>query len=512
MPKRLNRRDFLKLASLSAGSLLVSSLAPRALNVHAQTDQSLPNIIIFVFDAMSARNLALYGYPRSNTPNLQKFAERATVYHAHHAAGNYTVPGTASLLTGMYPWTHRAINQAGIIVRSLAGRNLFTLLGSRYQRIAYSQNMWPNYLFEQFSQDIDWLLPPGAFSAVEQIVGARFPKHRGDAYRAYEEFLFQDGNPPASLIFGLLGRLFLRRQAIFANSADYERGLPRAGNYPIYFRLNEVFDGLQATIKQLSSPYFAYFHLWAPHAPYKPAKPFEGMFANDNWKPERKPQHPLGGQVSQSQLNTRRMNYDAYIANLDNEFGRLINALHSQGQLNNTYIIVTSDHGESFERGLDGHITPLLFEPLTHIPLLIAAPGQETRKDIHTPTNCVDILPTLLSLAGQPIPEWCEGQILPGLGGSDDPARSIFSVEAATNPAFAPLQRVSIALQKENFKLTLYKGYQEQDLYELYDLTADPEELTNLLASNPSSPSALNPLKQEILERLSIADAPYRRK
>ncbi len=508
MPKRLNRRDFLKLASLSAGSLLVSNLAPRALNVHAQRDQSLPNIIIFVFDAMSARNLALYGYPRPNTPNLERFAERATVYHAHQAAGNYTVPGTASLLNGMYPWTHRAINQAGLVARDLAGRNLFTLLGNRYQRAAYSQNMWPNYLFEQFSDDIDTLLPPGAFSAVEQIIGARFPKHRGDTYRAYEEFLFQDGNPPAALIFGLLGRLFLRRQAIFADSADYERGLPRTGNYPIYFRLEEVFDGLQTTIRQLSPPYFAYFHLWAPHAPYKPVTPFEGMFANDSWRPERKPQHPLGGEVPQSQLNTRRMNYDAYIANLDNEFGKMMNALESQGKLDNTCIIVTSDHGESFERGFDGHITPLLFEPLTHVPLLVAAPGQENRRDIYAPTNCVDILPTLLSLAGHPIPDWCEGKILPGLGGVDDPTRSIFSVEAATNPAFAPLQRVSVALRKENFKLTLYRGYRDEDLYELYDLATDPEELTNLF---PLNPSVLNVLKEELLERLSMADSPYQK-
>lgn len=509
MSKRLNRRDFLKLASLSAGSLLVSSLAPRALNAHAQGNPSLPNIIIFVFDAMSARNLAIYGYPRPNTPNLERFAERATVYHAHQAAGNYTVPGVASLLNGMYPWTHRAINQAGLVDRNLAGRNIFTLLGSRYQRVAYSQNMWPNYLFEQFSDDIDILIPPGAFSEVEQIIGARFPKHRGDAYRAYDEFLFQDGNPPASLVFGLLGRLFLRRQAIFANSDDYERGIPRTGNYPIYFRLNDVFDGVRAAIENLSGPYFGYFHLWAPHAPYKPAKPFEGMFANDGWKPERKPQHPLGGEVPQSQLNTRRMNYDAYIANVDAEFGKMLEILESQGKLDNTCVIVTTDHGESFERGLDGHVTPLLFEPLIHAPLLIAAPGQNKRQDIYSPTNCVDILPTLLSLTGQPIPAWCEGKVLPGLGGTADPTRSIFSVEAATNPAFAPLQRVSVALRKENFKLTLYKGYREEDLHELHDLAADPEELTDLF---PKKPSVSNLLKEELLERLSLADSPYQRK
>lgn len=508
MPRPVSRRDFLKLASLSAGSFLLSSLAPRALDVHAQGNAKLPNIVIFVFDAMTARNLSLYGYPRQTTPNLEKFAERATVYHAHQAAGNFTTPGTASLLTGMYPWTHRAINQAGLVARKLAGRNIFSLIGSRYQRIAYSQNMWPNYLFEQFASEIETVLPPGSFSAVEQIIGAHFPKHRDDAYRAFEEFLFQDGNPPASLVFGLLGRLFLRRQAIFADSADYPRGLPRAGNYPIYFRLNEVFDGLQATLEKLSAPYLGYFHLWAPHAPYKPSKDFDGRF-NDNYKPVRKPPHELGGEVVQSQLNTRRMNYDAYIANVDAEFGRIIAALESQGQLDNTYVIVTSDHGESFERGLDGHISPLLFEPLTHIPLLVAAPGQTARQDVTTPTSCVDILPTLLALTGQPIPDWCEGAPLPGLGGRPDPQRSLFTVEAAHNPAFAPLNTVSVALRKDNYKLTAYRGYRDADIFELYDLAADPEELTDLF---PAAPAIAKPLQTELLDRLQTANAPYQKK
>jgi len=507
MSKPFNRRDFLKLASLSAGSLLLSGLAPRALEVRAQSNQNLPNFVIFVFDAMSARNLSLYGYPRQTTPNLEKFAAQATVYHAHQAAGNYTVPGTASLLNGMYPWTHRAINQAGLVARQFAERNIFTLLGSVYQRVAYSQNLWPNYLFEQFIDDIDLLLPPGAFSLVEHIIGARFPKHRNDAYRAYEEFLFQDGQPPASLVFGLLDRLFLRGQALLADESGYARGLPRAGNYPIYFRLEDVFAGLQTTLEKLSPPYFGYFHLWSPHAPYKPVKPFEGMFI-DGWKPLKKLQHPLGGEVLQSQLNTRRMNYDAYIANVDAEFGKMIEALRSQGKLDNTYIIVTSDHGESFERGLDGHITPLLFEPLTHIPLLIAAPGQTARQDILTPTSCVDLLPTLLSLAGQPAPDWSEGTLLPGLGGTPAPQRSLLTIEAATNPAFAPLTKVSVALRQENYKLTYYTGYRAEPIFELYDLAADPEEMNDLF---PSGPAIAKTLQSELLDRLQTANTPYQR-
>src|SRR5262245_3743808 len=108
----ISRRNFMQLSALAAGSAWgVSQL----LSQHRLLDIGKPNILIFVFDAMSARHLSLCGYPRRTTPNLEKFAERASVYHTHFSASNFTTSGTASMLTGLYPWTHRAINYRGMI-------------------------------------------------------------------------------------------------------------------------------------------------------------------------------------------------------------------------------------------------------------------------------------------------------------------------------------------------------------------------------------------------------------
>ena len=505
MSKQINRRDFLKMVSLTAGSFLLSDLLPNPSNVQAQGATGLPNIIIFVFDAMTARNLSLYGYPRKTTPNFEKFAEKATVYHAHHSGGNFTTPGTASLLTGMYPWTHRALNDAGLVLRSLAERNIFNLMGGQYNRVAFSQNMWPNYLFGQFASGINSVLSPGDFSAVEQLVGARFPKHRDETYRAYEDFLFQEGAPPASLVFGLLSRLKVYRDAILAESNDYPRGLPYASNYPIFFRLHDIIDGLISTIQKLSSPHFGYFHVFSPHEPYRPTKDFDGKF-NDKYKPVRKPNHPLVGHVTYSELNSRRMHYDDYVANVDAEFGRMIETLQNTGALENTYIVVTSDHGEGFERGYFGHSSPLLFEPLINVPLMIAAPGQKERQDVYSTTSCLDVLPTLLSIAGRPIPDWCEGTLLPGFGGKPDPQRSIFSMDAKSNLAYAPFTIASVSMRKDNYKLTYYKGYTSEDFFEMYDIEADPEEMNNFYAS---APSVAKTMKEELLHRLDLANAPF---
>ena len=121
----INRRSFLKLAGAATSAVLL----PRLDSSLKQGEASFPNIIVLVFDAMSARNLSIYGYPRPTASNLERFAEHATVYHSHSSGGNYTIPGTASLLTGTYPWTHRAINYGGQVKSDMAEDNIFHALG-----------------------------------------------------------------------------------------------------------------------------------------------------------------------------------------------------------------------------------------------------------------------------------------------------------------------------------------------------------------------------------------------
>jgi arylsulfatase A-like enzyme len=464
-------------------------------------------VIIFVFDAMSARNLSVYGYPRQTTPNLERFAAYSTVYHAHNSAGNYTVPGTASLLTGTYPWTHRALNIGGLIARDHAKNNIFNAFGDGFHRFAYSQNIAATYQLDQFGQAIDVLLAPEAFSTINQIIGSKFVRDRDAAYRAFDGFLTQNDELPASLILGSISRILTRRHLAMYENKDYPNGLPRTADLPLYFELKKVFDGVIATLKQpTTKPRLAYYHLWAPHSPYRPTSKFENRFL-DNWKPESKPQSPFGPQLSNSKLNDRRRHYDEYIANVDDEFGRLLDVMEKDGILENNYVVVTSDHGEMFERGVDGHITPLLYDPVVHSPLVISTPGKASRVDITSPTSSVDVMPTLLHLINQGIPDWCEGQILPGLGGTDDPTRATFIVEAKTNSAFAPLKTATIAMRKNQYKLICYIGYDKQISYELYDHENDLDELNDLY---PQAPSFAKTMREELLDKLSEANRNYK--
>ncbi|HUH95862.1 MAG TPA: sulfatase-like hydrolase/transferase, partial [Anaerolineales bacterium] len=358
-----SRRDFLKLSALIPIHAIIAPWS-KNLSFPKRIDQADPpaNIIILLFDALSARNLSVYGYPRDTTPNLLRFARRANVYHSHCSAGNFTVPGTTSLLTGLYPWTHRAINEAGLMARELVERNVFRLANPGYKRLAFAQNMWADYILSQFRSDIDLRFSPTTFDLADGIVGDRFKNDPSASSRSVDDFLFWffgKGVSP-SLLFGTVQRLaYLRQVARIQNiySQQYPIGLPRTESYPIYYRLEDVFDGVISSITNIKTPTLAYFHFYPPHEPYRPSQEFFVKFF-DSYLPPAKPEHRLSQGKSQTALNSQRRRYDEYIADLDAQFGRLLDALESAGFLENSMVAVTGDHGQLFERGELGHVTP----------------------------------------------------------------------------------------------------------------------------------------------------------
>jgi len=504
---KISRRGFLKLVGAAAPTIFFPAVSSWVGKNLKQGDASKPNVIILLFDAMSARNLSVYGYPRPTSPNLERFAEHATVYHAHNSGGNYTIPGTASLLTGTYPWTSRALNYSSGVKHSLIENNIFRAFGEDYHRLCFPQSMMANFVVSQFTADINNLLSASSFGRFNYLLNDLFPKDKNMALRALDDFMFQMQSKPASLVLGPLQWWLYHRDTAGLSTKGYPRGLPHNVTYPLYFSLEELFGGVMSLIPTLPQPFFTYLHLYPPHAPYRSSDKFFGKFV-DGWSPIQKPLHRFSDSVSKQVTLTTRRTYDEYIASLDWEFGKLLDAWEADGIFENSHVIITSDHGEMFERGETRHTTRLLYDPVVHIPLLVSAPGQKTRRDIYAPTNSVDVLPTLMHLTGKPTPIQTEGKLLPGLGGVEDFERSTFTVEAKLNPALVPLQKVTVAMRKGNQKLIYYKGYEAEDTFELYDLDADIEELEDLY---PAQPAIAKHLREELLDSLLDADKPYMR-
>lgn len=510
MKPSFNRRDFLKLtAAVSAVSLLNTSPWSRALEVsRAQADQ--PNVIILLFDAMSAANLSLYGYNRQTTPNLDKWSQRATVYHAHHSAGNFTTPSTASLFTGTYPWTHRAFALSSLVAASTADKNIFRLLESAFYQWAFAQNPHADILLYQFEDYINRHDKLDMDSIIRKSFYNNF--FVNDAiygFKSFDDFLFKQDEVHGSLFYSFFHDLNvnLRHSALTHQlSSVYPDGLPHPSDLDVYFITRQFFDGIIQRIQGVSAPTFAYLHFFPPHGPYSPTQEYMGLF-DDGWATAGKKRHPLATNMSAKRLDNARQEYDQYIANIDVELGRLLESMQETGLLDNSYVFITADHGELFERGVLGHFTPLMFEPLINIPLVVFQPGDTHRKDIFTNTSNIDLLPTLLHLSGQPVPAWCEGQLLPALGGVEEAGRSIYCLDAKKTPSQAPVEKGSLALLKDDLKLVNYFGYEKYQGYELYDLENDPQELENLYPTHPASQQ----LQAELDAKLEQVNQPYLR-
>ncbi len=511
MKSSINRRDFLKLASGFLLSPMISTLpkleigqsypAMDAVGVISGKPAS-PNVIIILFDALSAMHMSSYGYQRDTSPNLARFADRAFVYHNHHSAGNFTTPSTASFLTGVYPWTHRAFSFGNRVNEQLAADNMFSFLKNEFNQVAYTQNLYADTLLRQFSSSLDRYIPLSSFSLGGGTFSDKFSQK--DSYYAMgslDDFLFDREEISGSLFLSPINDLITYiTERIAKNKVDdqYPLGFPKQPKTQLAFTIDQVIDGVIQSMEHWATPFLTYLHFIPPHSPYRPHRDYQDMF-DDGWEPLEKPIHQLSRDIPQSALNRTRREYDQYIANLDVEVGRLFNHLEESGLMENSYVIFTSDHGELFERGSKGHSTRMVFEPILRIPLFISVPGQRTRKDIYSFTNTVDLLPTLLHIAGLPIPEWCDGLVLPEFGGGDLGYRPTFAVEAKSNSTFEPLEKASIVLFQDQYKLIRYLGYSGAPHgYEFYDLQNDPEEMNNLYSSHGTAKDLQVILDQKI--------------
>jgi arylsulfatase A-like enzyme len=274
------------------------------------------------------------------------------------------------------------------------------------------------------------------------------------------------------------------------------------------FIIETAIDWAREQLVSLSSPFLFYFHLLPPHAPYGTRKKYFNAFLDDlRW--DTKPEHVFTNHHTPTKISNKRRQYDEFILYADAEFGRLYDRMEEQGILENSWVVFTSDHGEMFERGILYHVRPVLHQPVIRIPLLIHEPGQDSRRDIHSPTSAVDVLPTLLHGAGISIPDWIEGKVLPPFA-QEEETRELFALEARQNAPLRPLEEATAMIVQWPYKLSAYWGYEAlagKKYYELYNLEEDPEELEEL---STKAPEIFKELLGKLTEKISEADAPYK--
>lgn len=496
----MDRRDFLKIVSVSP--LVVSKLHSFTRFLRA-TDPNKPNILVLLFDTLSARNISLYGYPRNTMPNLARFAEQATVFHNHHSAGNFTTPSTGSFFTGTYPWSHRALSHQATVAERFKRQNLFSEFGHYgYTRAGFSHNYLVNLLLHDLHESLDQFTFPGEVARSDYNFSEDiFFNDYEVASRSERGYLKKPGRFSNSFfLFPIFWfwKTFGERRTAKELANEFPRGVP--GYHDMLYPLNETMDWIGDQLTSLSQPYLAYMHMMPPHDPYSPGREFVNIFW-DGYTPVSKPPHVFSAGIPDYVLNEQRVYYDEYIAYVDSEFGRLLDFMERRGILENTVVVFTSDHGELFEREIWKHTTRVLYEPIIHLPLVISRPGQKKREDVYDLTSTVDLLPTLLHLAGGAVPDWAAGDILPRFGSeARNTERSVFVVEGKSNPKTAPIIKATVAMITGRYKAIKYIGYEKlRGRVEVYDLEDDPEELNDLTeAGHPIVPDLTDALDREI--------------
>ena len=188
--------------------------------------------------------------------------------------------------------------------------------------------------------------------------------------------------------------------------------------------------------------------------------------------------------------------YDEGVLMADDVIGHFLDVLKSQGRFDRSLIVVSADHGESFNPQYGGHGGPLLTEELIRVPCLIKPPFYHGSKRESLLFEQSDLAPTILSYAGLPVPAGMEGQAYP----SKPNNVPIFSINRDLQEIGT--HTLSVALREGDWKYVLHLGRWKYPWpqRELYDIAKDPNESTNLVEREPERAESM---RQHILQELA---------
>jgi arylsulfatase A-like enzyme len=413
-----------------------------------------PDVFLISLDTTRADRLSLYGYGRPTSPQLEALAADGLTYTQARSTAGWTLPGHASMLTGMYPSRHGAHLAGGWLPgQSIDGR----------RNVAFPLAADKTTLAEALR---DRGYTTGGFVANFSYIYRDFGLAQG--FQRYDDapgILLRVRPPVVRFAQHTFDPGFCLKP--FRTAADI--------NQQTLAWLDEAPAG---------RPVFAFLNYMEAHQPWLAPPP------HDRWVWDLPQARRLATkdlythevkQFTPEEIEFIRANYDGQLAAMDEALGQLVAELKRRGRYDNALIIVTSDHGDLLgEHGFVGHMGRMLYEQLLHVPMVVKFPGADRpRGRVDTQVQVLDVTPTVLAEAGAPI--------LAGMQGED--LRHVTRptlAEEDINPFLvsdygATYDRAIRVLFDGSWKLiTTSKGQRM-----LFDLSRDPQETTDLSASEP---------------------------
>jgi arylsulfatase A-like enzyme len=433
-----------------------------------------PNVLLVVIDTGRADRFSFNGYARQTSPEIAILASEGAVYEQARTPAPWTLPAHASLFTGLYPSAHGA-DSGHLKLDDRYPTLAEAFRGAGYRTAGYAANPW---------------------------VGRQYGLDRG--FDGYEE--------------------------LWKGKPAWE---PDAGAGRVNARVTRWLEWRRSTPAARQQPFFMFINYLEPHLPYDPPDPERTRMLSPGADPLaverlRRFKHPdevkfvlgLGG-LGPADLPLLSDLYDGEIAYVDRRVGELARLLRQEGLLDDTVVVVTSDHGEAIgDHGFLDHKMNL-YEELLRIPLVVRYPrAVPAGQRIGQPVMLQDLFPTLLELAGirgggqgAPGTPGSEAVPLPGIRGivpaprraapapgpdASDPdvlagefARPIQFLEIIQQrfpeARTAPWDRALVAFRVGREKL----HWASDGRHRLYDLEKDPLEKDDLAPSRPERVAAL---------------------
>ncbi|MEL6617875.1 MAG: choline-sulfatase [Pseudomonadota bacterium] len=441
-----------------------------------------PNIVIVMADQLAPHWTATYGHAVAKTPNMDALAQRGMRFDAAYCNAPLCAPSRAAFMSGQYASRFGSFDNAAEFPASvptfahhLTAAGYRTCLAGRMHFVGPDQT---HGFQERITTDVypaDFAWTPDWDNADDRI----------DSWYHNMHTVREAGTALANF------------------QTDYDDEVGFAANRWLMDRGRDRAAGD-------TDPFCLVASFMLPHDPYVAKPDFWNLYKDDDIPlPDtvltRDQMDPFSGRIADgieaadthltdAEIRAARRAYVANVSFFDDKLGQIVRTLDQIGALDDTLIIVTSDHGDMLgERGLWFKMT--FFEHSARVPLIMAGPGV-ARGTAPNACSLVDILPTLLDAAGATTSVDIDGRsLMPLARGEHDPtdeACAEYCAEMTPWPAFM--------IRRGHLKYI----HCEVDPPQLFDLSQDPAELTNL-AGHPDYADAASAFANEVARRWDSA-------
>ncbi|MGI9066200.1 MAG: sulfatase family protein [Pyrinomonadaceae bacterium] len=477
----ISRRELIKTLGTTAAGLTLGSFANTESSAQARPMTSAaPNIIFIMTDDQQQSAMSAYGNTILKTPNLDRIGAEGTRFTEMFVTNSLCAPSRASFLTGLYSHTHGVTTNgaSGSIFSNQPGlKNEQETFVHLLRRAGYHNALVGKWHLRSLPTGFDqWIILPGGggpYTDPEMITNGMRMKFRGHADDVVgdQALTFLQQRPkdrPFCLLYN-----FKAPHRNWLPAARFEKVFDNI-EIPIPRSFNDSFEGRPQSLRKTE--------MAVADMPDFRNRGVAGTLPPD----ERKRQN----------FQQLAKNYYRTLLGVDENVGRVLDFLDKNNLSNDTLVIYSSDNG--FFLGEHGLFDKrLMYEPSIRVPLLVRLPSRVKSGQVnsrHMVLN-IDVAPTLLEMAGVPVPPWMQGRsFLPQLEGRQIPWRDAFLYEYYEYPA-EHCARKNRGIRTERWKLIHF--WEQPEEWELYDLKNDPEEMNNLY-SQPDHEKRVRELRSHL--------------